>query len=225
MPNTQVGTWIASDKQWRYFIYKENALYLQWPKSKSLSLSREIKQLVSQVEQQLAIVDYAVGYHSCVIYFDPKSYQHQDLITILETITPSVQSHTPSPPIVIPIDFSEEYALDLPEVAARCDLSPTEVKTCFIDQLYTVHFMGFMPGFVYMGGLDDRLHLPRRSTPRLSVPAGSIAIAAGQTGIYPIDIPGGWHIIGKTDMRFFDIDNDPPTSLTCGTNIKFESIS
>jgi KipI family sensor histidine kinase inhibitor len=81
--------------------------------------------------------------------------------------------------------------------------------------------IGFTPGFPYLGGLDSKLHIPRRKTPRNSIPAGSVAIAEGQTGIYPVESPGGWHIIGKTPVTLFDSTLNPPTLVSIGDSIKF----
>jgi KipI family sensor histidine kinase inhibitor len=89
---------------------------------------------------------------------------------------------------------------------------------------YVVHMVGFLPGFAYLGGLDPRLATPRRATPRTVVPAGSVGIGGQQTGVYPMDSPGGWHLIGRTELRLFDPRRDPPTLLRAGDRVRFRPL-
>lgn len=224
MPNAVVGHWLESPRPWKYFIYDHDALYIEWPACKSCELSQEIAQLTSDLDKVMPIIDYAIGYHSCMIYFDPKVYSHQQLIDFLEDHQVKGRSAHVLPTLEIPISFGDLEAPDLSHVAERCHLEVEKVVDLFLSHEYTVHFMGFMPGFIYMGGLSEQLNLPRRATPRLKVPAGSVAIAAGQTGIYPIQVPGGWHIIGRTEMRFFDVEKSPPSDIIAGTKVRFKAL-
>lgn len=120
--------------------------------------------------------------------------------------------------IFINVDYSGE---DLAYVASYCKLSVNEVIRIHSEPEYTVAMLGFTPGFPYLLGLDERLVIPRRATPRLKVPAGSLAIGGVQTGIYPKESPGGWHIIGSTSADLFDVRRNPPNLLNPGTKIKF----
>jgi KipI family sensor histidine kinase inhibitor len=110
---------------------------------------------------------------------------------------------------------------DLDDVAAATGLTPDAVVAAHSGREYTVAFCGFAPGFAYLRGLDARLHLPRRATPRVSVPAGSVAIAAGYSAVYPRSSPGGWHLLGTTAAMLFDPGCDPPALLTPGTRVRF----
>ena len=224
MHNPVVGTWVEGPRPWRYFIYDHDALYIEWTKSKSCELSQKIAQLTTDLETAVPIIDYAIGYHSCMIYFDPKSYGHDRLINFFEAYHIVESKKEIIPTLEVPISFGNGHAPDLSYVAESCDLDVEKVVELFLSKEYTVHFMGFMPGFIYMGGLSDQLKLPRRATPRLKVPGGSVAIAAGQTGIYPIEVPGGWHIIGRTEMRFFDVDKSPPSDIIAGTKVRFKAL-
>jgi inhibitor of KinA len=120
--------------------------------------------------------------------------------------------------IFINVDYNGE---DLAYVASYCKLSVNEVIRIHSDTEYTVAMLGFTPGFPYLLGLDERLVIPRRATPRLKVPAGSVAIGGVQSGIYPKESPGGWHIIGSTSVDLFDVNRNPPNLLNPGTKIKF----
>jgi inhibitor of KinA len=114
---------------------------------------------------------------------------------------------------------------DLPEVARRLGLTQEEVVDIHTRHWYTVFMIGFLPGFPYLGPLPDALVLPRRHTPRLRVPAGSVAIAGHQTGIYPQESPGGWHLIGRTEYPLFDPFQSPPAQLKAGWLVRFVRIS
>lgn len=126
--------------------------------------------------------------------------------------------------IEIPVDFSAEHALDLEVVAAHNNQTPAEVLEIFTAQIYRVYMLGFLPAFAYMGEVDERIATPRRQTPRLIVPRGSVGIAGGQTGIYPFDSPGGWQIIGKTDFELFTPEKANPCALEAGDSIKFYAV-
>ena len=123
--------------------------------------------------------------------------------------------------IKIPVDFSSEFAPDLEFVAASNNLSPPEVIEIFTATTYRVYMLGFLPGFAYMGEVDERLTAPRKKSPRLKVNKGSVGIAGRQTGIYSLESPGGWQIIGKTDLELFTPEAETPTLLQPGDSVKF----
>ena len=128
----------------------------------------------------------------------------------------------PAPRLVeIPMIISEMDSPDLADIARRADLPPDEMLDIFTNRAYHVYMLGFLPGFAYMGEVDERIATPRLSSPRTSVPKGSIGIAGQQTGIYPLSSPGGWNIIGRTDLRLFDPTSDPPTLLRPGDEVRF----
>ncbi len=128
--------------------------------------------------------------------------------------------------LVIPVVYGGPMGPDLPEVAALTGLAPEEVVRRHAAGRYVVVMLGFMPGFCYLGPLDRSLWVPRRATPRLRVPAGSVAIAGGQTGIYSLDdSPGGWRLIGRTWLRLWDPNRRRPALLQAGDRVRFEAVS
>lgn len=127
--------------------------------------------------------------------------------------------------VEIPVCYGGEFGPDLGEVAERAKLSADEVIELHSGANYVVHAVGFTPGFPYLGGLPEKLHTPRRATPRTSVPAGSVGIGGQQTGVYPIATPGGWQLIGRTPMALFRITETPPAILRVGDHVKFKPIS
>ncbi len=125
----------------------------------------------------------------------------------------------------IPVCYDTEFGIDLEEMSSTLNLSTREIIDLHSQAIYTVYFIGFLPGFLYLGGLNEQLETRRKSTPRLQVNKGSVAIGGSQTGIYPNDSAGGWNIIGKTPLSFFDPDNAPPCFAKAGDKIQFVPIS
>jgi len=125
----------------------------------------------------------------------------------------------------IPVVYGGPFGPDLPELAERLGLSPQELVRLHSRPVYRVWMVGFLPGFAYMGPLDRRLWVPRRSTPRTRVPAGSVAIAGDQTGIYPVESPGGWHVIGRTWISLWDAGRARPALLRPGDRVRFVAAS
>jgi KipI family sensor histidine kinase inhibitor len=123
--------------------------------------------------------------------------------------------------IEIPVCFDEEFALDLEFVATSQNLTQKQVIKIFLEKTYRVFMLGFLPGFAYMGEIDQRIAVPRLQSPRMKVPKGSIGIACRQTGIYSLESPGGWQIIGRTNIELFTPEADTPTFLNAGDSIRF----
>ncbi|WP_127593628.1 5-oxoprolinase subunit PxpB [Paenibacillus lautus] len=124
----------------------------------------------------------------------------------------------------IPVCYGGDYGPDLDEVAQKNHLSPMDVIRIHSGQDYLIYAIGFAPGFPYVGGIPEQIATPRKQTPRLLIPAGSVGIAGTQTGIYPIETPGGWQIIGRTPLALFRPEAEPPTLLKSGQYIRFRPI-
>jgi inhibitor of KinA len=149
---------------------------------------------------------------------------------LIETITRAINAADASPQprqrtIEIPVCYDEEFALDRLRVANETRLPMEKIIELHQSAKFTVVCIGFMPGFPYLTGLPADLRVPRQATPRTKVPAGSVAIANTQAGIYPFESPGGWNIIGRTPLRLFDPNKIPPTLLTAGDKVRFRKIS
>jgi inhibitor of KinA len=127
-------------------------------------------------------------------------------------------------PVSIPVCYDEDLGPDLPAVAAFAGLGPADVIRLHAGATYRVFMLGFVPGFAYMGIVDDRIAIPRHATPRVRVPAGSVGIAGVQTGIYPAETPGGWQLIGRTPLAPFDPDRPEPFLLKAGDAVRFRPI-
>ena len=125
----------------------------------------------------------------------------------------------------IPVCYDKEFALDLDEISKQNNLSKKEIIQLHSSAVYTVYFIGFLPGFLYLGGLDERLNFLRKPTPRLHIKKGAVAIGGNQTGIYPNESPGGWNVIGNTPISMFDASKEPPCFASPGDKIQFVPIS
>jgi inhibitor of KinA len=131
----------------------------------------------------------------------------------------------PSRIVEIPVCYAPAFALDLADVAAMHGLTPSDVIRLHTNADYVVHFVGFSPGFAYLGGLPTPLETPRLDKPRVRVPAGSVAIAGSQAGVYPHATPGGWRILGRTPLSMFDPRREPSSLLAMGDRVRFVEIS
>ena len=165
--------------------------------------------------------DVVSTYRSVAVFFDP-------LQTRLEAITGAIDQaasqrgfELPTRTVDVPVVYGGEHGPDLPDVAVQRGLSEAEIVRLHAERLYRVFMLGFVPGFAYMGIIDQRIEMPRRATPRMRVPAGSVAIAGRQTGIYPQESPGGWQLIGRTRIRPFDADRTPAFLITAGDHVRF----
>lgn len=177
------------------------------------------------------IIEYIPYFTSVSISYDPLKIKASDafevirakMIKIIEEIDFSCEyeEHV----INIPVCYAEELGPDLQYVANTNGLTEEEVINIHTSGEYLVYMLGFAPGFPYLGGLSPKIYTPRRSTPRTAIKAGSVGIAGSQTGVYPIETPGGWQIIGRTPVKLFDANSDEKTLLKCGDIAKFYPIS
>jgi KipI family sensor histidine kinase inhibitor len=167
------------------------------------------------------VLDVVPSYAALTVHYDPSRITYADLVSRLTSTRSSpadIRSARDSATHVIPVRYDGE---DIAEVARTTGLAIEEVIAIHSSRDYRVFVIGFVPGFAYLGKLDARLVLPRRDAPRKRVPAGSVAIAEEQTGIYPSETPGGWHLIGTTDAGMFDPARQPPALLSVGDRVRF----
>ncbi len=166
------------------------------------------------------------AYSSVLVSFDPRTISFAVLEEYLRaTLQKSESISFPSPrQIEIPVCYGGDFGQDLPDVATHNDLTVEQVITIHASGEYLVYFLGFSPGFPYMGGLSEKIATPRLHSPRTKVPAGSVAIGGSQAGIYPVSSPGGWRIIGRTPLKLFRPGENPPTLLQMGDVVRFRAI-
>lgn len=179
-----------------------------------LALDRELKHA-----RPSGLISTVPAYGSLLFRYDPEQTDAGRLAQEIRAFEGNLTSSLASGRL---FDIPTRYdGADLEEVAATTNLSAADVIQLHSNREYLVYCIGFAPGFTYCGELPPELSVPRRATPRIKVPAGSVAIAGGQTGIYPVESPGGWNLIGHTDFNLFDIAADPPARLAPGDRVRF----
>jgi len=170
--------------------------------------------------------DVVPSYSAVTVYFDPLRTDLDRLWAALEAAAAGpVREAWGGREILVPVRYGGAAGPDLAEVAAFAGCSMDEVVRRHTAPRYRVYMVGFLPGFPYLGTVDARLAMPRRSSPRLRVPAGSVGIAGAQTGIYPTTAPGGWRLIGIADVQPFDAGREPPALFLPGDAVRFTAVS
>jgi KipI family sensor histidine kinase inhibitor len=177
--------------------------------------------------------DIAPAYASICVQYDPCAWMDgvagrspyariASRISAIVDNMPMPQAETGTATVDIPVCYGAEFGPDLDALAAHAKLSAAEAIARHCAAEYRVAMLGFAPGFAYLLGLDTALHMPRRATPRVRVPAGSVAIGGAQTGVYPLATPGGWHLLGHTSLTMFDPGREPAALLRVGDRVRFE---
>ncbi len=211
-------------------LINEQSLMIYFDNEITKDTYNKVNKLVQYIKEQnhKEIIDIVPSYRAILISFDNTSIDGTKLIENLELnqFNDSESNQLQQRKVVtIPVVYGEEFGPDLKEVASSNQLTSEEVIQIHTQQPYLIYMLGFMPGFPYLGGLDERIHTPRRSEPRVKIEAGSVGIANNQTGLYPLDSPGGWQIIGRTPLKVFDLDREPMTIYEAGDYIQFKAIT
>ena len=183
---------------------------------------RRIWQLAECCRRYAGVREVVPGMHNLTVDLDPAAPDLERLLDRMRGDWQEAAATSTSPRRVeIPVDYGADDGPDLELVARHTGLSPEEVVRLHSAGEYTVYFLGFLAGFAYLGGLDPRLATPRRADPRRVVPAGSVAIGGAQTGVYPLNSPGGWQLIGRTSLTLFDPGRSAPSLLSPGDTVRF----
>ena len=175
-----------------------------------------------------AIKDLLPTYRSVIVYYDPLLITFEELKDIVEKKCKIDDTNVDSMKkfiVEIPVLYGGEYGPDIENITTHNNLSIEEVIKIHTSGEYLVYMLGFTPGFPYLGGMDKRIATPRLKTPRTKIPGGSVGIAGEQTGVYPIESPGGWQLLGRTPLNFFDPNSEKPFLINAGEYIKFVQIS
>ena len=175
--------------------------------------------LAAALKKRRDVRQAVAGYASVTVHFDPDHTTHEVLAAAIKRLASKRPAMAePGRLHRIPVVYDGP---DIEAVAAQLNLTPAKIADLHTRPIYRVFLVGFVPGWAYLGPLPEELELPRRHVPRTQVPAGSVAIAGRQTGIYPLPSPGGWHLIGRTSVKLFLPDSDPPSLFRAGDRVKF----
>jgi len=217
------------EEEIKNLIVGDRAVFIEFANKISPEINRKVHIMASAIEKKKieGIVEIVPTYRSLSIYYDPLKIELNNLLEKLEKIKNSLgKTKIPSPRVIeIPTVYGGEYGPDLKFVAKHNSLSQEEVIKIHSGKNYLVYMFGFSPGFTYLGGMDERIATPRLKTPRVKIAGGSVGIAEKQTGIYPLESPGGWRLIGRTPLKLFNPDKEPLVPFLPGDYLKFTPIS
>ena len=212
----------------KFSRYNERSILIEWP---SFIDENILKSILSYKERLQKIyikqkVDIINTYSSILIFYNFTIDNFNDEILKLKSLKNRHLSNEIAKANLwkIPVCYDDEFGIDLSEFSTRKKLTKSEIIKLHSEAVYTVYFIGFLPGFLYLGGLNSKLHFNRKSTPNLNIKKGAVAIGGMQTGIYPQNSPGGWHIIGKTPIDLFDAKLNPPCFISAGDKVRFKPI-
>ena len=212
----------ASAEPPRLHALGDAALLCELPAPATLAQQQKIWALASEASRWRGVHEVLPGMNNLTLLFDPLEIEASELeIQVFAAWPQLAATAIEGRQIEIPVRYGGEDGPDLADVAAHTGLTPAEVVQRHAAADYIVYFLGFLPGFAFMGGLPTSLATPRRAEPRTAVPARSVGIGGEQTGIYPLVSPGGWQLIGRTSIELFDPKNEPPTLLRPGDRVRF----
>ena len=203
----------------------DSSVLVEFGKEISPDINRKISATVKMMREQHieGVVDVIPAFCSLLVNYDPRVISFEELRDRLEGIVKLDVADGAGKKRVfeIPVCYGGEYGPDLQNIAEHAGLSPEEVVEIHSSRDYLIYMLGFLPGFCYLGGLDERIHTPRLANPRIRINAGSVGIGGSQTGIYPLDSPGGWQLMGMTPVKTYDPERKEPILVQAGDYIRF----
>ncbi|MCQ2452228.1 MAG: 5-oxoprolinase subunit PxpB [Oscillospiraceae bacterium] len=212
----------------RILVAGDSSLLIEFKQEINPEINRKIAALVQLIREQHieGIVDMIPTYCSLLINYDPRVILYDALAERLKGLLKiEVAAGSDRKKIYeIPVCYGGAYGPDLSVIAEHAGLSEEEVIRIHSSQDYLIYMLGFLPGFTYLGGLDERIHTPRLKNPRVRIEAGSVGIGGSQTGIYPMDSPGGWNLMGMTPVKTYDPNREVPILVEAGDYIRFVPI-
>lgn len=213
----------------RFLLAGDRGFLVEFGASINPEINQKVRQIFLSLEKMSieGVTEVIPTYRSILIFYNPSQSDPERLKTrILDRENNLDKWDIPPPETVeIQVAYGDDFGPDLEFVAQHNKLTPEEVIQIHTSGTYLIYMIGFTPGFPFLGGLSEKIFTPRLEKPRLSVPAGSVGIAKNQTGIYPIDSPGGWQLIGKTPIKLYDPTGSSPILLKAGNYLKFKRIS
>jgi len=207
--------------------YGDSALLVEFGEGIDPAVNAQVMALDTRLARTSVpgLIETAPSFRSLMVVFDPlETDPARVAAAIRDSLGADGEAEAAGRRWRLPTCYEGDLAPDLSEVAARAGLSPDAVVARHTDMEHSVYMIGFLPGCPYLGDLPSEIDFPRRSDPRLRVPAGAVAIAVGLTVIYPVECPGGWHILGRTPVALFDPKSDPPALLAPGDRVRFAPV-
>lgn len=216
-------------EQIRFLVAGDRAMVVEFGKEISEDINKKVKVLYEalKVNKVDGIIETVPTFRSLLIYYDPVTITYKKLKKLIEKLHKlNTNTYANKKRILeVPVLYGEGFDLDMERVSSYTGLMKEEIIERHSSKDYLIYMLGFLPGFSYLGGLDTSLITPRLDNPRVKIPAGSVGIGGEQTGIYPLDSPGGWNIIGMTPIKLYDPNRAEPTLFKAGDYIRFKPIT
>lgn len=213
----------------RFLPAGDKSLIIEFGNSISPKINKKIRNMYIAIEKSglEGIMEMVPTYRSLLISYNPLKLKYRELCEKLREYEENLNDtdSEPAKVVEIPTLYGGEYGVDIEFVAQHNNLSVNEVIKIHSSQNYLIYMLGFTPGFPYLGGMSEKIETPRLKAPRTKIPGGSVGIAGKQTGIYPIDSPGGWQLIGQTPLKLYDPFGEPPVLLNAGDYVRFVPIN
>ena len=213
-----------------FLKYGDAALLINLEQKIDETINDEVVALTSAIENaKIPGVNYCIpAYCSITVGYDPLQIKYDLLVGLIKSLISQkekINEKKDHRKLLIPVCYDEPYALDFSELEDQLKIDREEIIKIHTNSIFRVYMLGFLPGFAYMGALPEKLICSRKNKPRLKVPARSVGLACQQTGIYPIDAPGGWQIIGQTPLNIFDPNKENPFFFQAGDVVQFYVVS
>ena len=206
----------------------DSSLLIEFGSKISTEINQKITATVQLMKEQHieGVVDMIPAFCSLLINYDPRVIRYEELKSrIQDLVKVDIKTEAGRRKVFeIPVCYGGEYGPDIENIAEHAGLSVEEVIKIHSSRDYLIYMLGFLPGFTYLGGLDERIHTPRLANPRVKINAGSVGIGGSQTGIYPLDSPGGWQLMGMTPVKTYDPEREVPILVEAGDYIRFVPI-
>ena len=207
----------------------DSSILVEFGKEISPEINRKIAATVQLMREQHieGVVDIIPAFCSLLINYDPRVISYEEMKQRMQDlIKVDAKAEAGRKRVFeIPVCYGGEYGPDIANIAKNAGLSEKEVIEIHSSRDYLIYMLGFLPGFTYLGGLDERIHTPRLATPRIKINAGSVGIGGSQTGIYPLDSPGGWQLMGMTPVKTYDPEREVPILVEAGDYIRFVPVT
>ncbi|WP_239422035.1 5-oxoprolinase subunit PxpB [Bacillus sp. CGMCC 1.16541] len=224
------------DQSYQLAPLGDGALVVTFGERISEDIHKKVKTFVTKLEHEPfdGLIEYVPAFTTVTLYYNPwvlseggAKSAYEEVCAIAEEILTKIDAseEVEARRIEIPVCYDEEFSPDLSFVAEHNGLSEEEVIRIHTSGEYIVYMIGFAPGFPYLGGMSEKIAAPRKTNPRSAIPKGSVGIAGSQTGVYPLETPGGWQLIGRTPVSLFDPYRESPSLLQAGDIVTFTSIS
>lgn len=212
----------------KYLVSGDSALVIEFGNNISKEIHNKVRAMKIAIESNKVdgIIEITPTYRSLMIHYNPLEVGYSKLVESIKSIENRLSEiEIPIPKVIeIPVLYGGEFGPDIKNVATHNGISVEEVIRIHTSKEYLIYMLGFTPGFPYLGGMDNKIATPRLKIPRTKISSGSVGIAGSQTGIYPVDSPGGWQIIGRTPLKLYDGNSEKPILLNSGDYLKFVQI-